>query len=150
MFENSIYSVISPEGCATILWRDPKKMLDAAKAMKLSAKDLLELNIIDEIISEPTGGAHRDKNKILDNVKNTLTKNLQAFENVSREEILNQRKNKFLKIGRDKGFINNPEEISDLSQPSNKFNLYLKLYKKNKIKVFTGLAFLIIVLYFIL
>ena len=150
MFENSIYSVISPEGCATILWRDPKKMLDAAKAMKLSAKDLLELNIIDEIISEPTGGAHRDKNKILDNVKNTLTKNLQAFENVSREEILNQRKNKFLKIGRDKGFINNPEEISDLSQPSNKFNLYLNLYKKNKIKVFTGLAILIIVLYFIL
>ena len=83
-------------------------------------------------------------------MKNTLTKNLQAFENVSREEILNQRKNKFLKIGRDKGFINNPEEISDLSQPSNKFNLYLNLYKKNKIKVFTGLAILIIVLYFIL
>jgi acetyl-CoA carboxylase carboxyl transferase subunit alpha len=65
MLENSIYSVISPEGCATILWRDPKKMLDAAKAMKLSAKDLLELEIIDEIILEPTGGAHRDRNLIL-------------------------------------------------------------------------------------
>ena len=50
MLENAIYSVISPEGCATILWRDPKKMLDAAKAMKLSSKDLLELEIIDEII----------------------------------------------------------------------------------------------------
>ncbi|MDC3049308.1 malate synthase G, partial [bacterium] len=61
MLENAIYSVISPEGCATILWRDPKKMLDAAKAMKLSAKDLLELEIIDEIIPEPSGGAHRDK-----------------------------------------------------------------------------------------
>ena len=60
MFENAIYSVISPEGCATILWRDPKKMLDAAKAMKLSAKDLLKLEIIDEIIPEPIGGAHRD------------------------------------------------------------------------------------------
>ena len=55
MLENAIYSVISPEGCATILWRDPKKMLDAAKAMKLSAKDLLELEVIDEIISEPIG-----------------------------------------------------------------------------------------------
>ena len=60
MLENAIYSVISPEGCATILWRDPKKMLDAAKAMKLSAKDLLELEIIDEIIPEPSGGAHRN------------------------------------------------------------------------------------------
>ena len=54
MLENAIYSVISPEGCATILWRDPKKMLDAAKAMKLSAKDLLELEIVDEIIIEPS------------------------------------------------------------------------------------------------
>ena len=70
MLENAIYSVISPEGCATILWRDPKKMLDAAKAMKLSAKDLLELEIIDEIIPEPSGGAHRDKDFILENVKN--------------------------------------------------------------------------------
>ena len=58
MLENAIYSVISPEGCATILWRDPKKMLDAAKAMKLSAKDLLDLNVIDEIIPEPLGDLH--------------------------------------------------------------------------------------------
>ena len=65
MLENAIYSVISPEGCATILWRDPKKMLDAAKAMKLSARDLLDLQIIDEIVDEPIGGAHRDRNLIL-------------------------------------------------------------------------------------
>ena len=75
MLENAIYSVISPEGCATILWRDPKKMLDAARAMKLSAKDLLELNVIDEIITEPIGGAHRDKNLVLQNVKDSLKKN---------------------------------------------------------------------------
>ena len=61
MLENAIYSVISPEGCATILWRDPKKTLEAATAMKLSSKDLLELRVIDEIIEEPLGGAHRDK-----------------------------------------------------------------------------------------
>ena len=59
MLENAIYSVISPEGCATILWRDPKRTLEAAKAMKLSSKDLLELKVIDEIIPEPIGGAHR-------------------------------------------------------------------------------------------
>ena len=73
MLENAIYSVISPEGCATILWRDPKKMLDAAKAMKLSAKDLLKLKVIDEIIDERLGGAHRDRYIILNNVRQTLT-----------------------------------------------------------------------------
>ena len=87
MLENAIYSVISPEGCATILWRDPKKMLDAAKAMKLSAKDLLELEIIDEIIPEPSGGAHRDKDLILENVRNALNKNLENFKQMSPEEI---------------------------------------------------------------
>ena len=102
MLENAIYSVISPEGCATILWRDPKKMLDAAKAMKLSAKDLLDLEIIDEIIAEPIGGAHRDKDQILLNVKETLSKNLEKFKNMSSDEIFNDRKSKFLKIGRKK------------------------------------------------
>ena len=125
-------------------------MLDAAKAMKLSAKDLLELNIIDEIISEPTGGAHRDKNKILENVKDSISRNLNLFDNLSKEEILNQRKNKFLKIGRDKGFISNPEAISDLNQSTNKFDKYLRLLKKNKIKVFFGLALLITLSYIIL
>ena len=72
MLENAIYSVISPEGCATILWRDPTKTLEAAKAMKLSAKDLLKLEIIDEIIPDPLGGAHRDKALILDNVRNAI------------------------------------------------------------------------------
>ena len=114
MLENAIYSVISPEGCATILWRDPKKMLDAAKAMKLSAKDLLKLEIIDEIIPEPIGGAHRDRNLILDNVRNAISKNLEKFNNMTAEEILNNRKNKFLRIGRGDGFINNLDELSSL------------------------------------
>ena len=105
MLENAIYSVISPEGCATILWRDPKKMLDAAKAMKLSAKDLLELQIIDGIIDEPIGGAHRDKNLILENVRNSISKNLNYFNTLQTEEIINERKNKFLKIGRNRGFV---------------------------------------------
>jgi len=104
MLENSIYSVISPEGCASILWRDPSKSLQAAEAMKLTAKDLLNLGIIDEVINEPLGGAHRDKEIIVQNVRASIIKNLEMFKNFSKEEIYDQRKAKFLKIGRDKGF----------------------------------------------
>ena len=129
MLENAIYSVISPEGCATILWRDPKKMLDAAKAMKLSAKNLLELEIIDEIITEPPGGAHRDRNIILENVKNSISKNLENFKSMSSDEIFNHRKNKFLRIGRTKGFISNLDDLSSLKPVDNKLNQILK-YKK--------------------
>ena len=129
MLENAIYSVISPEGCATILWRDPKKMLDAAKAMKLSAKDLLELEVIDEIITEPVGGAHRDKNLILENIRISILNNLNLFKDMSDEEILNQRKNKFLKIGRSKGFIGNLEELSDLKSKNDYFIETLKSKK---------------------
>ena len=126
MLENAIYSVISPEGCATILWRDPKKMLDAAKAMKMSAKDLLDLKVIDEIIAEPLGGAHRDRDAILENLKESISKNLQYFKDLSSEEIMNERKNKFLKIGRNKGFISNPEDLSVLTIKDNKINNILK------------------------
>ena len=126
MLENAIYSVISPEGCATILWRDPKKMLDAAKAMKLSAKDLLELKVIDEIIPEPLGGAHRDKDQMLDNLRNSISKNLNYFKDLSSEEIMNERKNKFLKIGRNQGFISNSEDLSTLTIRNNNLEKILK------------------------
>ena len=139
MLENAIYSVISPEGCATILWRDPKKMLDAAKAMKLSSKDLYELKIIDEIITEPLGGAHRDRNLILSNVRESISKNLSSFKDISAEEILELRKNKFLKIGRSKGFINNLENLSSLD---NKKNSLSQFFIKNKRNTFLAVAFL--------
>ena len=129
MFENAIYSVISPEGCATILWRDPKKTLDAAEAMKLSAKDLLELQIIDEIISEPIGGAHRDKNLMLKNLKDSISNNLNFFKSMSSDEIFNDRKNKFLRIGRNKGFIDNIDDLSSLKIQRNKFAEILKSKK---------------------
>ena len=144
MLENAIYSVISPEGCATILWRDPKKMLDAAKAMKLSAKDLLELQIIDEIISEPLGGAHRDKNLMLQNIKNSISKNLDYFKAMSPEEIFNDRKNKFLRIGRNKGFINNLE-IKFFRAKSNYFN---QIFKSKKVLYLSVLLSLISSYYF--
>jgi len=134
MFENAIYSVISPEGCATILWKDPKKMLDAAKAMKLSAKDLLELQIIDEIITEPTGGAHRDKNLMLENLRVSISKNLDFFKTMSPEEIFDNRKNKFLRIGRTKGFIDNIEDLSSLKPQTEQFHKIFE-YKKTLISV---------------
>ena len=143
MLENAIYSVISPEGCATILWRDPKKMLDAAKAMKLSAKDLFELEIIDEIVKEPDGGAHRDRNFILKEVKDAISKNLNFFQSMSGDEIFNDRKNKFLKIGRNKGFMNNLENLSSLNSQNNKIELLLK--SKNKIILIFGLVIVLII-----
>ena len=104
MLENSIYSVISPEGCASILWRDPSKSLQAAEAMKLTAKDLLKLKIIDEVIQEPLGGAHRDPETIASDIKHSIIKNLKYFDNLKKEEIYDHRKAKFLQIGRDQGF----------------------------------------------
>ena len=145
MLENAIYSVISPEGCATILWRDPKKMLDAAKAMKLSAKDLLDLKVIDEIIQEPIGGAHRDKNLILNNVRRSISENLSMFQKMSADEILDQRKNKFLKIGRSKGFISNPENLSALEYKKNMLDYF---QDKNKRNIFLAFSFLLLIIFF--
>jgi len=141
MLENAIYSVISPEGCATILWRDPKKTLEASKAMKLSSKDLFDLKIIDEIIFEPLGGAHRDRDLIIDNVKNSIRKNLNFFDEMSSEEILAQRKNKFLSIGRSKGFISTNELSDKLSMQNSYLNIFIKNFSKYKIYI---LIFLII------
>ena len=126
MLENSIYSVISPEGCATILWRDPKRTLDAAKAMKLSAKNLLDLEIIDEIIPEPLGGAHRDKDLILENVRKSIKANLNEFFNMNRNDVLNHRKNKFLTIGRNKGFVSQLDDLSALSMKKNNINVFIE------------------------
>jgi acetyl-CoA carboxylase carboxyl transferase subunit alpha len=104
MFENAIYSVISPEGCASILWRDPSKSLEAAKAMKLTSNELLRIGIIDEVIKEPTGGAHRDKDQAISSVKEVLKNILESFESFSGEQIFEQRKKKFLDIGKQKSF----------------------------------------------
>ena len=148
MLENAIYSVISPEGCATILWRDPKKMLDAAKAMKLSAKDLLELKVIDEIISEPLGGAHRDRDLMLKNLRTSISKNLDYFKDLSSEQIMNERKNKFLKIGRNKGFSSNSEDLSSLTIKRNNINKILLSKKKLIGTVMAGLILLIMLISF--
>ena len=145
MLENAIYSVISPEGCATILWRDPTKTLDAAKAMKLSATNLLELKVIDEIILEPIGGAHRDRDLILDNVRKSIEDNLKKFSSMTRDEIYNHRKNKFLEIGRNKGFVSQLDDISTLSMKKNKINVFIEKFFKNKNSlIFFGIFLLLV------
>ena len=152
MLENAIYSVISPEGCATILWRDPKKTLEAAQAMKLSAKDLLDLKIIDEIISEPVGGAHRDRDLILGKIRNSITNNLKQFDLMSKEEIFNHRKNKFLSIGRTRGFISQSADTQTLSMKSNFVdNLKVKIFKnKNQLIIIVAILILMISFYYLL
>lgn len=99
VLENAYYSVISPEGCAAILWKDSVRAKDAAEALKLTAKDLLELGIIDEGIKEPLGGAHRNAALAAQYVKEFLVKSLDELRNLSKEELLKKRYNKYRKIG---------------------------------------------------
>ena len=145
MLQNAIYSVISPEGCATILWRDPKKTLEAAQAMKLSAKDLLNLKVIDEIIPEPVGGAHRDKDLILNNIRNSIINNLNDFNSMSKDEVLNHRKNKFLSIGRSKGFISQSVTDDSLHMKQNPADILKIKIGKNKNQLITVAIILILV-----
>ena len=118
MFEHSIYSVISSEGCASILWRDPSKAPEAAEAMKLSSKDLFEQNIIDEIIKEPIGGAHRDRNQMVLFLRESLQKNLAELLKLEKKQIINQRRQKFLNMGRNKvvSKISSDEKRLDLKK----------------------------------
>jgi len=99
MLENSIYSVISPEGCAAILWRDPSKSKEAAKAMKLTAVDALELGVIDGVIPEPIGGAHRDHKAVAMSVKAVILDALAELEPLPTAELLERRLRKFLGMG---------------------------------------------------
>ena len=96
MLEHSIYTVISPEGCASILWKDTKYAEEAATSMKITAQDLKELNIIDSIILEPTGGAHRNPSQTIKNVGNAIRSILKQVTSLDKNELLNQRKNKYL------------------------------------------------------
>jgi acetyl-CoA carboxylase carboxyl transferase subunit alpha len=99
MLEFAIYSVISPEGCASILFRDAKRANDAAIAMKITAKDLKELKVIDEIIKEPVGGAHNDPELAASFMKSAIIKHLNPLLSLSHRELIADRYNKFRKMG---------------------------------------------------
>ena len=99
MLQYATYSVASPEACASIIWRTAEKAPDAAEAMKVSAKELKKLKIIDEIIEEPLGGAHRDYDLISSRIKDSLIKNLSTLNNMSMEQLLDRRYKRLLEVG---------------------------------------------------
>ncbi len=99
MLEHAIYSVISPEGCAAILWDDPSKAPDAASALKMTAKDLLDLNVIDEIVPEPFGGAQRDPQAMATRLIKSLTHHVTELEELSIEQLLSGREKKYRRMG---------------------------------------------------
>ena len=143
MLENAIYSVISPEGCASILWRDPSKSLEAAKAMKLTANELLKIGIIDEIILEPLGGAHRNKTQASFLIKEALIRHLESFKNLSREEIFEQRKEKFLNIGRQKSFTVFSKKNIDLLRRDDFILLVKAKFDKHRNKLIIALLLIV-------
>ena len=100
MLEHSIYSVISPEGCASILWRSADKAQDAAKALRLTAQDLQNLNLIDEVVPEPVGGAHRDPGKAIRSLGERIRTTLETLLTLDREELRQRRRVKFLAMGK--------------------------------------------------
>ena len=99
MLEHSIYSVISPEGCASILWKNSDKMREAADALKLTAQHLKKIGVVDKVIKEPLGGAHRDKKKALEEVKKTLLEEIITFQKIDRQEIKKLRSEKYINMG---------------------------------------------------
>ncbi len=99
MFEHSVYSVISPEGCASILWRDGKQGAKAAEALRLAATDLMQLGVIDGVLPEPVGGAHRDPAAAAVTLKAALIENLDALSGVSGPDLVRQRSERFRKLG---------------------------------------------------
>ena len=104
MLEHAVYSVISPEGCASILWRDGNRAPDAAKALRITSRDLVELKVVDDIIPEPVGGAHSDPAEMIANVKAAILDHLAALRRVSKERLLERRYKKFAQMGRDPAF----------------------------------------------
>ncbi len=100
MLEHSVYSVISPEGCASILWRSGDHAKDAAEALRLTAQDLKQQGLIDDIISEPTGGAHRFKQETINNVGNKIQETLNQYQSWDKDNIIKERRAKFLAFGR--------------------------------------------------
>ncbi len=103
MLEHSIYAVISPEGCASILWRSSDKAQDAAAAMKITAQDLLELKVIDGVIPEPPGGAHRNPDDAIQAVGETVSRALSELNHLTSDELRKQRREKYLEMGRNLG-----------------------------------------------
>ncbi|MBN2190468.1 MAG: acetyl-CoA carboxylase carboxyltransferase subunit alpha [Candidatus Aureabacteria bacterium] len=116
ILQNAYYSVISPEGCAAILWKDRAKAKVAANALKLTADDLIKLGIVDEIVKEPSGGAHRDSDEVADNLKKALVKNLKELQKVPVPTLIQSRYNKFRNMGAYEGKKNGSKNKKSKNQ----------------------------------
>jgi acetyl-CoA carboxylase carboxyl transferase subunit alpha len=136
MLEHSIYSVISPEGCASILWKDASKSKEAAESMQITAQSLFKNQIIDEIINEPLGGAHRNPHEASVSIKNSLVSSLNYFVNKSSSEIIQERKEKFLAIGNKL-----PEDISVFDTDNVMELSKNKIIKNKKVSIFLFILF---------
>jgi acetyl-CoA carboxylase carboxyl transferase subunit alpha len=99
MFEHAVYSVISPEGCASILWRTADRAADAAEAMRITATDLQALGVVDRVVPEPVGGAHRDPDAAMGTLKAAIVEELISCSALDPDKLLAQRRAKFLEIG---------------------------------------------------
>jgi len=100
MLENSIYSVISPEGCSSILWKDSSKAPEAAEALKLTADDMLKVDVVDKVISEPIGGGHRNRSKVIEDTGNAIDEYLKTLSNQHGNQLKHSRQERYLQIGR--------------------------------------------------
>jgi acetyl-CoA carboxylase carboxyl transferase subunit alpha len=99
MMEYSYYSVISPEGCAAILWKDGERSPDAAESLKLTSRDLIKLGLIDAVVPEPLGGAHRAPTVAMDEVRRTILRELEALDSIPLDQLLALRRKKFREMG---------------------------------------------------
>ena len=100
MLENSIYSVISPEGCSSILWKDSSKAPEAAEALKLTAEDMLKVDVVDKVISEPIGGGHRNRSKVIEDTGIAIDEFLTTLSNQHGNQLKHSRQERYLQIGR--------------------------------------------------
>ncbi|MDD5644905.1 MAG: acetyl-CoA carboxylase carboxyltransferase subunit alpha [bacterium] len=116
ILQNAYYSVISPEGCAAILWKDRAKAKVAAEALRLTAGDLIKIGIVDEIVAEPSGGAHRDAGEAADNLKKALVKNLKELQKIPVSTLVRNRYNKFRKMGAYEGEENGSKNKKSKNQ----------------------------------
>jgi len=141
MLEHAIYSVISPEGCASILWKDASKSKEAAESMQITAQNLLGHQIIDEIVKEPLGGAHRNPKEAAAHIKQSLVENLKFFSGKGADEILKERKDKFLSIG-----TKLPEEINIFNHENAMYFSRKSFIKNKKAFIILGASVLVAVI----
>ena len=141
MLEHAIYSVISPEGCAYILWKDASKSKEAAESMQITAQNLLGHQIIDEIVKEPLGGAHRNPKEAAAHIKQSLVENLKFFSGKSADQILKERKDKFLSIG-----TKLPEEINIFNHENAMYFSRKSFIKNKKAFIILGASVLVAVI----